>query len=97
MANQDSDENDSGVDRGGQASPSQTSQAAGSSGQGQKKVKYTKRLYGRFDAYHDPNAQSDSGTYYYFFVVIILCYGHDVFLYFHFVSCICVSVFRPVL
>jgi len=61
VANQDSDENDSGVDKGGQSSPSQRSQPDGPSGQGGQKPKYTKRLYGRFDAYHDPNAQSDGG------------------------------------
>ena len=81
VANQDSDENDSGVDKGGQSSPSQRSQPDGPSGQGGQKPKYTKRLYGRFDAYHDPNAQSDSGTYHYFFVVNILCFSWRIYLH----------------
>ena len=81
VANQDSDEHDADFDGGRQPSSSQSSQPAGSSGQVQKKPKYSQRQYGRFDAYHDPNAESDNGMYHYFFVVNILCFNDNLYMY----------------
>ena len=64
MANQDSDGNDSGVDRG-YPGPSSRHHSRGSSGSSKKtSTDPLRRNYGFFDANHDPYASESEGMYY---------------------------------